>query len=190
MSGYRQMRRQARQARRAGMQPMMVINSGDPLPELAIAVIARWAFRHRSAFAPFWVALAAFIAAGAAHGAPRAMVGARCGGNRRDTARRSPSRFRSCAGIRPAAGSPALVSRLWDKCGIGRAIERAYAATVTATAGGWLAAAIAIGPISQAAAGSRAYRDGNSRYPVVVPPPAPRESPRRAQNIRLARYRG
>ena len=42
MTGYRQMRRQARQARRVGMQPMMVINSGDPLPELAAVVIARW----------------------------------------------------------------------------------------------------------------------------------------------------
>jgi hypothetical protein len=56
MTRYRQMRRHARQARRAGMQPMMVINSGDPFPELAIVIITRWAFRHRSAFAPLWVA--------------------------------------------------------------------------------------------------------------------------------------
>ncbi len=52
MTGYRQMRRQARQARRAGMQPMMVINSGDPFPELAIVVIARFAWRYRSELAP------------------------------------------------------------------------------------------------------------------------------------------
>ena len=52
MSGYRQMRRHARQARRAGMQPMMVINSGDPFPELAIVVIARLAWRYRSELAP------------------------------------------------------------------------------------------------------------------------------------------
>jgi hypothetical protein len=43
VSSYRQMRRQSRQARRAGMQPMMVINSGDPFPELAATVMARWA---------------------------------------------------------------------------------------------------------------------------------------------------
>ena len=68
MTRYRRMRRHARQARRAGMQPMMVINPGDPLPEFAIVIIARWAYRHRSALAPFWIALAAFIAAGAATG--------------------------------------------------------------------------------------------------------------------------
>ena len=32
MTSYRRMRRHARQARRAGMAPMMVISSGDPLP--------------------------------------------------------------------------------------------------------------------------------------------------------------
>ena len=56
MTSYRQMRRHARRARRAGTQPMMVINSGDPLPELVIVIIARWACRHRPAFAPFAVA--------------------------------------------------------------------------------------------------------------------------------------
>src|SRR5450756_3138107 len=128
------MRRQARRARRAGMQPMFVINSGDPLPELAIAVIARWAFRHRSAFAPLWVALAAFTAAGAAHGhharwwVPVAAVTAAIA---LALAFPLPVLRRHPAGRRIASA----VSRLWDKCGIGRAIERAYAAAVTATAG-------------------------------------------------------
>ena len=58
MSSYRQMRRQSRRARRAGMQPMMVINSGDPFPELAIAVISRWAWRYRSELAPVAVTAA------------------------------------------------------------------------------------------------------------------------------------
>ena len=52
MTGYRRMRRHARQARRAGMQPMMVINPGDQLPELAAVIIARWAWRYRSELAP------------------------------------------------------------------------------------------------------------------------------------------
>ncbi len=56
MTGYRQMRRRARQARRAGMQPMMVIGSGDPLPDLVVVVIARWAWRYRSELAPLGVA--------------------------------------------------------------------------------------------------------------------------------------
>ena len=33
MSTYRKMRRQARLARRSGLQPMMVINAGEPFPE-------------------------------------------------------------------------------------------------------------------------------------------------------------
>ena len=67
MTSYRQMRRHARQARRAGMQPMMIINPGDPLPDLAIVVIGRWAWRHRTAFAPFAITVAAFAVAACAH---------------------------------------------------------------------------------------------------------------------------
>ena len=56
MTSYRQMRRHARQARRAGMQPMMVISSGDRLPDLVIVVITRWMWRYRSELAPLGVA--------------------------------------------------------------------------------------------------------------------------------------
>jgi S-DNA-T family DNA segregation ATPase FtsK/SpoIIIE len=50
---------------------------------------------------------------------------------------------------RHPAGRPVarVLSWIWEKCGIDRGIERGYAATVIATVGGWLAAAIAIGPI-------------------------------------------
>jgi hypothetical protein len=58
MTSYRRMRRHARQARRAGMQPMMVSSSGDPLPELAAVIIARWAWRYRSELAPLGIACA------------------------------------------------------------------------------------------------------------------------------------
>ena len=56
MTSYRRMRRHARQARRAGMQPMMVIGSGDTLPELAAVIMARWAWRYRSELAPLGIA--------------------------------------------------------------------------------------------------------------------------------------
>ena len=58
MSSYRRMGRQVRHARRHGMQPMMVINSGDPFPELAIVVVARWMWRYRSELAPLGVTAA------------------------------------------------------------------------------------------------------------------------------------
>jgi hypothetical protein len=38
------------------MQPMMVINLGDPLPDLAAVIIARWAWRYGSELAPLGVA--------------------------------------------------------------------------------------------------------------------------------------
>jgi S-DNA-T family DNA segregation ATPase FtsK/SpoIIIE len=145
MTRYRQMRRHARQARRAGMQPMMVINSGDPLPELAIVIMTRWAFRHRSAFAPLWVASAVFIAAGAAHGHHARWwipVTAVTAGTTILLALPLPVMRRYPAGRRIAS----MLSLFWEKCGIDRAAERGYAATVIATAGGWLAAAIASGP--------------------------------------------
>lgn len=61
MSTYRRMRRQARYARRAGMQPMMIISGGDRLPEIAIVIITRWLWRYRSELAP--VAAATFVLA-------------------------------------------------------------------------------------------------------------------------------
>ena len=55
MTTYRRMRRQARQARRSGLQPMMVINSGEPFPETVGVVLLRWAWRYRSELAPLGV---------------------------------------------------------------------------------------------------------------------------------------
>ena len=152
MTGYRQMRRRARQARRAGMEPMMVINSGDQFPEplgiIIVSALGRLAFRHRSVVAPVWVALAAFIAASAAHGHHARWwvpVTAVTAVTTVLVAFPLPVLRRHPAGRRIAGA----LSRLWEKCGVGRAIERAYAAAITATAGGWLAAAIANGPAAK-----------------------------------------
>ena len=58
MTNYRKMRRQAGLARRSGLQPMMVINTGDALPETAGVLLARWAWRYRSELAPLAVTAA------------------------------------------------------------------------------------------------------------------------------------
>lgn len=55
MTSYRRMRRQARHARRSGLQPMMVISSGDQLPESLAGAALRWAWRYRSKLAPAYV---------------------------------------------------------------------------------------------------------------------------------------
>jgi hypothetical protein len=57
------MRGQARRMRRYGLQPMVIINSGDALPDLIIVILTRFAWRYRSELAP--VILAAAVALGA-----------------------------------------------------------------------------------------------------------------------------
>jgi S-DNA-T family DNA segregation ATPase FtsK/SpoIIIE len=143
---WRQIRR-ARRAMRKGDNPFQVVILGpdEPIGFILLAVAARWAYRHRTAFAPFGVTVAAFVIAAYTHphharywiltagitvlatvilGMPHRLLWTRPAG--KFTAR--------------------TLARLWDKCGIGRGIERAYAATVIGVTGGWLAAAIAIGP--------------------------------------------
>jgi S-DNA-T family DNA segregation ATPase FtsK/SpoIIIE len=141
------MRRMRRAIRKHGDNPygVVIVGPDEPFGLIILSALGRWAFRHRSALAPFWVALAAFIAAGAAHGhharwwIPVAAVTAVITtllGFPLPVLRRHP------AGRRIAR----VISWTWEKCGIDRAVERGYAATVIATAGGWLAAAIASGP--------------------------------------------
>ena len=70
MTSYRRMRRQARQIRRSGMQPMMFIN-GDPsqFPAPVGVILARFAWRYRSELAPLGVAAMTLLAACWTHAA-------------------------------------------------------------------------------------------------------------------------
>jgi S-DNA-T family DNA segregation ATPase FtsK/SpoIIIE len=122
------MRRHARQARRAGMQPMMVINTGDPFPELLIAVIARWAWRYRSELAPAGVgAMLAGVGWWAHASYPSAAV---------------PLLAGSVAAAWPVV---AFGARL----GLATLAERAYAGAVVLAGGAWLAPAAALGPFTK-----------------------------------------
>jgi hypothetical protein len=127
MTGYRRIRRHARQARRAGMQPMMVINPGDPLPELLAVVIARWAWRYRSELAPLAVALCVAGLGSYAHAAlsawwPLILVG---------------------SGI--AAWT---VGTFGARLGIPTRLERLYVAVTVLACGTWDMLAAAIGPLA------------------------------------------
>ena len=129
MTGYRQMRRQARQARRAGMQPMMVINSGDPLPELAAVVISRLLWRYRSELAPVPASAAVFVLGWWAH----ATFGV----------------WWQWACI--VIGAVLAAWALWafgTRIGIAALLERLYVALCVFTAGLWIALAAALGPAS------------------------------------------
>jgi hypothetical protein len=127
MTSYRRMRRQARQARRAGMQPMMVIGSGDPFPELAVVIITRWAWRYRSELAPLAIALLLACSGWYAHTAlpawwPAFLVG--------------------------SATAASVLAAFGAKLGIPARLERLYIAVTVLAGGIWVALAAGLGPLA------------------------------------------
>lgn len=143
----RQMRQIRRAVRNSGDSPFKVVIAGpdEPLGLIVLAAIGRWAFRHRSAFAPFGITAAAFIVAALVHPhharywlltAAITVLAVILLGMPHET-----------VWTRPAGKVTAgILARAWAACGIDRSTERAYAASVVAVTGGWLAAAIAAGP--------------------------------------------
>ena len=125
MTTYRRMRRQARRARRSGLQPMMVINSGEPFPETVGVVLLRWAWRYRSELAPLGVTVGIVGAAWWLH-ADR------------------PHWWAVLLGITAVAAW--VLAAFGARFGLAALIERLYAVTAASAAGAWIAAATALGP--------------------------------------------
>jgi S-DNA-T family DNA segregation ATPase FtsK/SpoIIIE len=125
MSSYRQIRRQTRRARRAGLQPIVVIESPFPLP--VALLLARLAWRYRSEIAPATTAGAA-LGAGwwlhTAHPGWWALL---------------------LAGSDLAAAVLFIFGR---RIGLARLPERVYAAAAALAGGGWLAVAASLGPFT------------------------------------------
>ena len=140
MTNYRQMRRQARLARRSGLQPMMMINTGDGFPETVGVVLLRGAWRYRSELAP---------------------VGVAAGWWRPPGGCTTPGR----TGGSPSPCWPAWPRGRWPCSARGGGCptlpERVYAAVTIYAGGIWLSVAIAIGPffrpLLQAGDNCRAY---------------------------------
>jgi S-DNA-T family DNA segregation ATPase FtsK/SpoIIIE len=127
MTSYRQMRRNGRRARRAGLQPIMVISTDGPFPVPAGLIIARFAWRYRSELAPVLVTGATLVAGWWVHLAhPRWWP-----------------YLVSLSGI--SACVPAV---LGARIGLPRPAECVYAGTVMFAAGGWLAFAALFGPLA------------------------------------------
>jgi FtsK/SpoIIIE family len=126
MTRPRQIRRQARKLSRSGIQPMMMLSSGDQLPETAAVVIFRWAWRYRSELGPVFIAAATMLVAAVLHVAHPIWPGT-------ILAITTPT----------AAGLAAFGQRI----GLGSLAERLYAAAVIASDGGWLTAAMVAGPL-------------------------------------------
>ncbi|XVQ10048.1 FtsK/SpoIIIE domain-containing protein [Spirillospora sp. CA-255316] len=107
---------------------MVVINSGDQLPEVAAVVFARTVWRYRSELAPFNLAVTAVIVASVLHGT-------------------HPEWWPWFLGTAMLAAC-ALVG-VGERFGLARRIERIYAASVAVTVGSWLTAGTALGPFSR-----------------------------------------
>ena len=104
---------------------MMVINTGEGLPETVGVVLARWAWRYRSELAPLGVAAAlAGVAWWLHHTRPHWWV-----------------LVAVLAGV--AAWAVAMFGARWR---LPARIERVYAAVTIYAAGIWLGAATALGP--------------------------------------------
>ena len=128
MTSYRRMRRQARQVRRGGMQPMLVINA-DPgqFPAPVGLLVARFAWLYRSELAPLAVAVATLGAAWWTHA-------------------NWPTWWELIL-LTSSAGSW-LTATLGARFGITSIAERVYASTVTFSVGGWLTVATVLGPLT------------------------------------------
>jgi FtsK/SpoIIIE family len=125
MTSPRRMRSHARRMRRYGLQPMVVINSSDALPDLVIITLVRLLWRYRSELAPLGLAAMVALSAWVLHAGHQHW-------------------WPGLAAITAvtAAGASVTGSRL----GLATRAERGYAMTVIAATGGWLSAATAAGP--------------------------------------------
>ena len=125
MSTYRQIRKQSRRARKAGLQPIVVIESPSLVP--AGVVLARLAWRFRSEIAPATTA-GAVLAVGwwLHHGHASLWTWLLAASD-------------LAAFVLFAGGA---------RIGLSRLAERVYAAVVVLAAGGWLAAAALLGPLT------------------------------------------
>ena len=125
MNSPRQMRRHTRRIRRGGMQPMMLINGNDQLPESAALVALRWAWRYRSELTPLYAASTVLGLACWLHAGHRQWQG-----------------LVLVVAALLAAGLMAFGARI----GLPVLTERLYAAVTSLAVGGWVAAATVLGP--------------------------------------------
>jgi S-DNA-T family DNA segregation ATPase FtsK/SpoIIIE len=112
---------------------MIVLNSGDQIPDTTATQIGRAIWRYRSELVPVAIAgLTALVAAGIHHSDPRSWPWFAVATIAAVTALAVPP--------------PAWARKAWSL--LDRPADRAYAAIVTMNACGWLTAAIAIGPVT------------------------------------------
>jgi hypothetical protein len=125
VTSYRQMRRQARHVRRAGLQPIMVINNDGQFPTPTAAVIGRCTWRYRSELAPICASCAVLVTGWWLHLA-------------------HPHWWPYLV-LAFAVAAWALIT-FGGRFGLPWLAERIYAALTAVSIGGWLAGASLLGP--------------------------------------------
>ena len=120
------MRRNARKLRRYGIEPMVMVTDDLDLGSVVAAVITRALWRYRSELAPLACSLTAALAGWILH-------------------RIHPNWWPIILAV-TASTAPSLAIA-GHRLGLAWRAERIYAATVALSAGSWLAAATALGPL-------------------------------------------
>jgi FtsK/SpoIIIE family len=126
MTPRRRLRRHAHRMRRYGLQPVMVINSTDQLPDTIPVLIFWWAWRYRSELAPLYLATATAFLAQMLH-------------------LTHPQWWPAILAVAALAGCGLAVTG--HRFGLPTRIDCLYAAAVVTATGGWVAAATAMGPL-------------------------------------------
>lgn len=127
MTPRRRLRRHARRMRRYGLQPVMVIDSTDQLPDTIPVLIFWWAWRYRSELAPLYLATATAFLAWMLH-------------------LTHPRWWPAILAVAVLAGCGLAVTG--HRFGLPTRIDCLYAAAVVTATGGWVAAATAMAPWS------------------------------------------
>jgi len=125
MTHPQRLRRHARKMRRYGLQPTVLINPRDPLPELAIVTLGRLLWRYRSELTPPALAFGAALVASILHA--------------------QHSRWWQAFTVAAAVGVSGIAI-VGGRLGLASRAERCFAMTIIAALGGWLAAATDLGP--------------------------------------------
>jgi len=125
VNSYRQIRRQTRRARRAGLQPIVVIDS--PLPIPVGVLLGRWAWRYRSEIAPATTEGAVLATGWWLHAT-------------------HPHWWASLLALFDLASFALFV--FGGRIGLTRLAERVYAVAAVLASGAWLAVAALLGPLT------------------------------------------
>ncbi|MUN40808.1 FtsK/SpoIIIE domain-containing protein [Actinomadura litoris] len=124
MSRTRQMRRHAQKMRRNGLQPMVIVDSDGPFPDVAGVLVARALWRYRSELAPVYLVCVLLAGGVVLHFA-------------------RPGWWPWVLGVATVAAW--ALAMFGERVGLAQRMERVYAAVVVMGAGGWLAAVTALG---------------------------------------------